>query len=111
MIVMVALLPLVLVAQQLSVKWGAELKRNGGSLGYQYVAGATAKNYFVMSQPRKVNALLKYDMKHNLVSEKELAFVLGKEDLKLLDFVRTKSYSYAYLERDNKKEDKRETYM
>ncbi len=111
MMVMAAMLPLVLVAQEVNVKWGPEFKKEGGMFGYQYLAGSTAKNYYVVSQPRKANALLKFDLKHNLVSEKELEFMLGKDELDLLGFVQTKSYYYAYLSNDDKKNKKRETYM
>ncbi|MFN8297984.1 MAG: hypothetical protein U0T75_02680 [Chitinophagales bacterium] len=110
MMVMAAMLPLVMMAQEFKMTWGPDYKK-ADAFGVVDFIGATATDYYVLLQPYRKHEMLRFNMQHQLVSNKGLEFKVNNEDAELATFVATKHYHYADLTYEDRKTKTIETYF
>jgi len=92
--------------QTYNVNWGSSYKKDGGLFGMYYLIGMEDDHYYILMNPKKRNTLLKYNMNHKLVSNKELNMKYKKDNINVNRFIKTKNATFGYLTKYDRKQKK-----
>jgi len=94
---LVIITPIFTTAQDYEVEWGPIYKRPGGMFSEFSFLGIYGEYYYLVVQTRKENILLKYDLNHKLVEQKELDFRHANIRLEIKDIITTKDGPFIYM--------------
>lgn len=84
-------------SQDYKIDWGPSYKREGGIWASNNIIGVYGNHYYTLNKSRKSSTLLKFDMKHKLISTKSVERKFKGEKISFDNFIDTKNGTYAYM--------------